>query len=400
MLTPFEQGGTWATPVEEADYLASVASAHTEVDLEIAAVSEIGDHPIHRVTITTAPPSAPAVMVLGSQHGDEPAGREAALRFVRDIVDSPALLSTVRFVVIPSPSPEAAAANRRATATPTGNVDMNRDHLQVRTVGARLIQQTITDYAPVALVDCHEWETAGQPNAVHAMTKSSRHPQADTTLANVAAGLDAAIRAELTAQGFANTAYEQSTSPDTLSNQATLRHCAAILIETPRVRPPAERVEMYRHSLNAMMSWLGANLAAVTDASAGSRTRKIQEGKRRDSPFNLLTEIIDPPPRGYANLQSWPDPLTVLGVEGSTAFVGMGQAAQPLIPHLLDPMATAPVTVAERVAGPVPQPPPDPTYATGGVPQRIRVANGLGVTEDVEAVRVGTPEGTVTVWQR
>ena len=90
-LTGFEdRGGVgFTTHAEELSFLADVEAQSARVRISLAGTSVEG-RPIHLVRVAhPQPPSdeaiatGQAVLIVGSQHGNEPAGREAALQSLR-----------------------------------------------------------------------------------------------------------------------------------------------------------------------------------------------------------------------------------------------------------------------------------------------------------------------------
>lgn len=103
----------------------------------------------------------PTVLLVGQQHGDEPAGSEALLVVARSLVQGalrPAL-DRINVVLVPRANPDGAADNQRATA---GGPDMNRDHLTLHTPEAQALARLARDYLPVVVVDAHEYTVTGR----------------------------------------------------------------------------------------------------------------------------------------------------------------------------------------------------------------------------------------------
>ena len=103
----------------------------------------------------------PTVVLIGQQHGDEPAGSEALLVISRELVQGllEPLLDRINVVVVPRANPDGAAAGTRVTAN---GVDMNRDHLLLNTHEARALAQAISTYRPILVLDAHEYTAVGR----------------------------------------------------------------------------------------------------------------------------------------------------------------------------------------------------------------------------------------------
>ena len=110
----------------------------------------------------TAHPARPVVLLIGQQHGDEPAGSEALLAIAQELAGTgplAAVLDRVDVVILPRANPDGAAADRRTTAN---GIDVNRDHLLLRTPEAQAQAQLVRDFNPVVVVDSHEFAAAGR----------------------------------------------------------------------------------------------------------------------------------------------------------------------------------------------------------------------------------------------
>lgn len=112
-------------------------------------------------TGATARVARPTVLLVGQQHGDEPAGSEALLVIAQELADGRlgTLLDRIDVVVLPRANPDGADADRRTT---TSGIDMNRDHLLLRTPEAQAQAQLVRDFNPVVVVDSHEFAALGR----------------------------------------------------------------------------------------------------------------------------------------------------------------------------------------------------------------------------------------------
>ena len=103
----------------------------------------------------------PTVLLVGQQHGDEPAGSEALLVIARELSQGLLLpmLDRINVVIVPRANPDGAASDQRAT---TGGLDMNRDHLLLNTPEAQALARLARDYSPTVVVDAHEYTVVGR----------------------------------------------------------------------------------------------------------------------------------------------------------------------------------------------------------------------------------------------
>ncbi|MFN4119140.1 M14 family metallocarboxypeptidase [Acidovorax sp.] len=194
----------------------------------------------------------PTVVLVGQQHGDEPAGAEALLVISRELTQGllEPLLDKINVVIIPRANPDGATASTRVTAN---GVDMNRDHLLLNTPEARALARVVNDYRPVLVVDAHEYTVVGRYlqkfNAIQRYDALLQY----TTTANYPEFLTKAshewyhqpMMAALKAQGLASDWYYTTstraddksismggTQPDTGRNVNGLKNTVSLLIET------------------------------------------------------------------------------------------------------------------------------------------------------------------------
>ncbi|MBC7681625.1 MAG: succinylglutamate desuccinylase/aspartoacylase family protein [Ferruginibacter sp.] len=103
----------------------------------------------------------PTVMIVAQQHGNEPAGSEAALVVARELAQGllEPLLDKINVLIVPRANPDGAAVNQRTTAN---GIDMNRDHLLLNSPEARALAQLGRDYQPTVVLDAHEYTVVGR----------------------------------------------------------------------------------------------------------------------------------------------------------------------------------------------------------------------------------------------
>ena len=138
----------------------------TTVRLQALGSSQRGE-PLEALLFTRRPdapspgvPGRPTVLLIGQQHGDEPAGSEALLVVAQELAHGSlgSLLDRIDVVVLARANPDGAAARQRTTAS---GIDANRDHLLLRTPEAQAQARLLRDFAPVVVVDAHEYPVAG-----------------------------------------------------------------------------------------------------------------------------------------------------------------------------------------------------------------------------------------------
>ena len=103
----------------------------------------------------------PTVLMIGQQHGDEPAGSEALLVIARELAQGllQPELERINVVIVPRANPDGASRGQRVT---DNGLDMNRDHLLLNTPEAQALARLTRDYQPTVVVDSHEYTVAGR----------------------------------------------------------------------------------------------------------------------------------------------------------------------------------------------------------------------------------------------
>ncbi|MEO7010584.1 MAG: M14 family metallocarboxypeptidase [Caldimonas sp.] len=103
----------------------------------------------------------PTVLLIGQQHGDEPAGAEALLVIAQQLAHGrlEPLLDRINVVVLPRANPDGAEANRRSSVN---GLDVNRDHLLLKTPEAQAQARLMREFAPAVVVDAHEYTVVGR----------------------------------------------------------------------------------------------------------------------------------------------------------------------------------------------------------------------------------------------
>lgn len=98
----------------------------------------------------------PTVLIVAQQHGNEPAGSEAALVIAARLAtgDLKPLLDRINVLIVPRANPDGAEAFVRDTGA---HIDMNRDHLLLRTTEAHAIALVAREYQPDVVIDAHEF---------------------------------------------------------------------------------------------------------------------------------------------------------------------------------------------------------------------------------------------------
>lgn len=194
----------------------------------------------------------PTVLLIGQQHGDEPAGSEALLVIARELTQGllRPVLERINVIIVPRANPDGAAAGQRVTA---GGLDMNRDHLLLNTPEAQALARLTRDYHPTVVVDAHEYTVVGRflqkfgaiqkYDALLQYATTANVPEFVTKAAEewFRRPLLTALRAQgLSAEWYYTTSTDLAdkkismggTQPDTGRNVNGLKNTVSLLIET------------------------------------------------------------------------------------------------------------------------------------------------------------------------
>ncbi len=110
------------------------------------------------VTDPQSPYRKATLFIIARQHGNEPAGTEAALALLEHFATAPTtlekeILKFLRLVAVPVANPDGTAVGRRANAN---GVDLNRDWAALSQPETRMIDAAVRRVQPDAILDLHE----------------------------------------------------------------------------------------------------------------------------------------------------------------------------------------------------------------------------------------------------
>lgn len=96
------------------------------------------------------------VFFLGSQHGDEHAGKDALLFLINEIASNPELLpKNIDLTIVPMFNPDGTEADQRRNGA---DADLNRDHMLHVQPEIKALYSQFQKIMPHVFVDCHEYE--------------------------------------------------------------------------------------------------------------------------------------------------------------------------------------------------------------------------------------------------
>lgn len=193
----------------------------------------------------------PTVLLVGGQHGDEPASTEALLLIARELSQGgllAPLLQQINILIVPRANPDAVATASRLTADGT---DLAHDHLLLSTPEAQALARMIRNYRPAAVLDLQEVTAGGlllqKFQAVQrydvlvqpAGTANTHEFINKAALEWLSQPVRAALnQAEISNEWFFQPSPEPedkslsmaSLNPDTLINASSLKNSAALMI--------------------------------------------------------------------------------------------------------------------------------------------------------------------------
>lgn len=361
--TGFELTGNWTTEAEEQAYLRATG-------LPVSTIGTTAQgRPVQLVRV--GPSSARTVVLfICSQHGDEPAGREACLIRMRALPRA----SSVAYLFVPNANPDGRVLDTRGNSD---GIDINRDHLLLRSAEARAMASVIRDWKPDVIHDLHEFGPTAPYYVKDVLWLWPRNLNVADGVHSLSETLSRSyIRPSVEAAGRTSGVYGIYVDPVTgepirqvagdhqeriLRNTGGLKHGMGLLVETNVDGAPGFRVDSHLRALDGTQSFVRDRRAAIEAANAQSRavrTGPVYFGGA-DNQAPDPSDVLTTPPCGYvltgAQYREVGDELALHGIKsqylrGGDRIVPLKQEARALIPLLLDARADGPLLAAQPVA--------------------------------------------------
>ncbi|GAB3798039.1 M14 family zinc carboxypeptidase [Virgibacillus kimchii] len=365
--TGFEDrnSGEWTTLDEEIDFINEVADLSDRVWYEEVGQSVEGK-PIYLVYVGESERSKDeiqngrTVFILGTPHGNEPAGREGAFKIMRDLAftDDPDMLDTLEestVLIMPTPNPDGREANTRRNSW---GIDNNRDNLSLITPENQIIASVLRDYSPDITIDAHERPSGSNPDIEYLWPRNLNVDREIYDL-NVELVQDY-MMPDAIEDGWSTGLYGRpggSGREDEriLRNMGGLRHGISVLTESAGTAPNEDRVDMQLSSYYSVLRFYQERFDEIAIAVDGAPTRKQEDGRNK-APFYLAgaddepekEQVIDPPVCGYLLHTKQAEAierhidlfeLEVEQVSDNGVFITMDQPMMTVIPFLVDDRA-------------------------------------------------------------
>lgn len=254
----------------------------------------------------------PTVLFVGQQHGDEPAGSEALLVAANQLLKGPwsDVLNSVNVILVPRANPDGAVAQTR---TLSNQIDLNRDHLLLRSPEARSLARLVRDYRPLVIVDNHEYTVAGRfeskfkgVQSYDAMLQYANTPNIGEFVVKASGEwftepvFQALKNENLTSQWYFTTSADPQDltvamggiRPDTGRNVNGLKNAVSLLIETRGIGIGRDHIQRRVHT-----HVVAVDKVLEQSAARAGHLRQVQEFVEREAASqacqgNLIVDAV------------------------------------------------------------------------------------------------------------
>lgn len=391
--TGFEEtnGARWTSQPEEQELLAQADRASKDVSVGVFGTTK-QNRPLQVVSFGKEH-ARNTVLLVCSQHGNEPSGREACLTTVRDLTyakdqKTQRFLDRTKLLVVPTANPDGRALNIRGNSD---KIDINRDHIELKTAEGRAMAALIRDRQPDVIYDLHEYGSTPKFYEKDLFDLWPRNLNTDHAVHETSQSLsEAYVRPAAEIGGHTTGTYGIWTDPQTgepikqtagdgqeriLRNLSGIKHSVGLLIES-RVDPltEAEKADPALNNRRRVTSQLDALDGLFTFTQEERRTveRSTSQARRAgyadrgpvylggaDNEPATPEQTLEDPPCGYRldqdQLAEVGDELALHGVQvrenGAGAYVSLRQPLRSLVTLLLDERATYHITAGSPDTG-------------------------------------------------
>lgn len=339
-LTPFEErvehgGSTYSSPAwtsleEEESFIQELAGSVRVLEVG----RSVEGRPILLVSVG-AEHAEYRVLVIAEQHGDELAGREGALMFLRDLATSEdpnitGYLTDAQWGFIITANPD--RFNR--TRENANGIDINRDHLAISQPETEAIHKALHSLRPRIVMDLHEATNNNNVLTYMWPLNTNVNPM-------LREGAEYLCRKrvveKLIAKGWSHGLYPTSNAtPQVFRNYIGLSGALGVLIESSRA-PSASisrdtRSQAHRLALQATLEWDMEERARVD-----ALTRRALDWTKRTKTHTVYSGEA----YGYILPENNQEMLNLHGVEyillpGEQVYASMEQTVGRLMPYLMD----------------------------------------------------------------
>lgn len=291
------------------------------------------------------------IFIICSQHGDEPAAKDAMLRLIDhcsarqapasllspDIAAASNLsaLDRVLWLIVPMANPDGLDAGSRLNAR---RVDLNRDWIQRTQPETRAIKGVFDRWQPQVVMDLHQWSPDDPPPAGNGLELSHRPQsplqQMEHELARAAMAAGAGADMDLIASG-------PGANPSLAHRYFAGRGAVSYLLETAAGATPAERERVLLNTVLTLSHYAGKTGSVRWEqaVSAGAAWRYPAEYERWFEARRQSVPLLSRPA----------SPAVFWGVMGIWALAALARFAP-------DPRRASPATRARgRLVRPQPR---------------------------------------------
>lgn len=260
----------------------------------------------------------PVVLLVGLQHGNEPAGGEAMLALAQALGYGrlKPLLDRVTVVIMPRANPDGAYY---FTRSPYANTDINRDHVKVDLPETMALHRVVNDFQPHVFADAHEFSVATRWIEKFGVLQSydftllyATNPNVPKPLTELADQLFLRdLRREVERAGYTyfwyyTTSYDAKdkrvamggTTPDIGRNFAGLQNAVSFLIETRGVGigrdAYARRVHNHMVAMTSLLNTTAENADRLMKTVQEVRADIVRRGREPASGDTIAVTVKSP----------------------------------------------------------------------------------------------------------